>query len=99
MSALCGAVRMSLDYGNVNGQSCWVLGADSLQGVALCAALKHKKADVVPIAAGAAAPASAKPAQFIFNGVGGSALRAATDRAADGCRVVTFADTSGERTD
>eukprot|EP00756_Hemistasia_phaeocysticola_P021982 Hpha_TRINITY_DN15805_c0_g1::TRINITY_DN15805_c0_g1_i1::g.190154::m.190154 len=96
---------MASDFGSVKGATCWVLGSDSVVGAALVPVLKEKGAGkIVEVptkdAKGLAAKAGTHPpADFIFNGVGGSALRAATDSAAEGATVVTFANASSERMD
>eukprot|EP01063_Lacrimia_lanifica_P022651 TRINITY_DN30188_c0_g1_i1.p1 TRINITY_DN30188_c0_g1~~TRINITY_DN30188_c0_g1_i1.p1 ORF type:complete len:296 (+),score=124.29 TRINITY_DN30188_c0_g1_i1:62-949(+) len=81
------AVRMATDFGDVAGKNCVVLGADSPMGSALAAVLKSKGAKVD--GKGAAA--------FVFNGVGGTALAAAVDAAADRATIVTFGNSSGEK--
>eukprot|EP01062_Namystynia_karyoxenos_P069949 TRINITY_DN65355_c0_g1_i1.p2 TRINITY_DN65355_c0_g1~~TRINITY_DN65355_c0_g1_i1.p2 ORF type:complete len:344 (+),score=105.81 TRINITY_DN65355_c0_g1_i1:102-1034(+) len=99
LSALCSAWRMASDFGSVQGAACSVLGSDLLTGAALVAVLKAKGAkQVVAVRSSDPASKAAVDADFIFNGVGGSMLRAATD-CAEGATVVTFANSSNERMD
>ncbi|KAJ9468404.1 putative trans-2-enoyl-CoA reductase [Diplonema papillatum] len=109
LSVYAAAVVMAAEYGDVKGQTCWVLGSDLALGAALTSALKAKKAKVVTVgehSAGndftvdALASATQLPApKFIFNGLGGKALRIATDNAAEEATVITYDNASREPMD
>eukprot|EP01060_Flectonema_neradi_P034877 TRINITY_DN6255_c1_g1_i3.p1 TRINITY_DN6255_c1_g1~~TRINITY_DN6255_c1_g1_i3.p1 ORF type:complete len:320 (+),score=40.42 TRINITY_DN6255_c1_g1_i3:42-962(+) len=101
LSIYASAIILSTEYGNVSGKTCLVLGSNTPVGAVLSNVLTSAGAKVtaVPWNEGADAPSDLPEASFIFNGIGGKVLRAATDKAAQDCTVVSWSNLSGEQMD
>ena len=84
LSIYSSAILLSTKYGDVSGASCVVLGSNTPIGSVLASVLSSAggKVTSIPWSESGTIPSDIPSASFIFNGVGGSVLRSATDSAA-----------------